>query len=349
MAVVEIITGTRVHLTLIDMNGTSSGRVDGGVGLMLTEPRIRLTVTAANRSQVRWTGAGERDPGDELLDAALSALRDVRHEYAVGGRLIEIHECPGFHLGLGTKTQLRLAVGLAALQAGTEPGTFDLEDPSKIEKLSAVLGRGGTSGIGTHGFALGGFVVDGGHATDRKGVARPYRPSSASAGSGVAPLLARHRFPDWPLLLVVPHGRRIHGSEEERLFREVCPVPLDDVRSLSHVVLMRMLPALVEEDLPAFGASLWAVQRHRWKSFETAAQAPAIGRLVDRFESDLGLAGVCMSSWGSALLCVDERFAGAGAESIRRRIRQLVEVEAGGGVVIPTSARNTGASLSAVK
>lgn len=342
MSGIEVIAGSRIHFTLIDMNGSASGRVDGGVGLMLSEPRIRVAGFPATRSSVVWLESAAQVVSEELHSTAESALQEMRRRYPIGERRIEIYESPGLHLGLGTKTQIRLAVATAALHA--EPSSVQRVD---VRDLGALLRRGGTSGIGTHGFAVGGFLVDGGHTTALKGSLDVYRPSSASIGVSVPPLLAQHPFPDWPLLLAVPNGKHIHGSEEERLFREVCPISMEDIRSLCHVILMQMLPAIVERNLSAFGAAMWAIQRHRWKSFETSSQASGVQRLINRFDKELGLAGVCMSSWGTALLCVDERLLGDHADMLEREIRQLVQAEAGGGWVMRTKALNAGASVSA--
>ena len=43
---IEITTPCRIHMTLIDMNG-EIGRVDGGAGLTLSSPNIKITAEEA--------------------------------------------------------------------------------------------------------------------------------------------------------------------------------------------------------------------------------------------------------------------------------------------------------------
>ena len=66
------------------------------------------------------------------------------------------------------------------------------------KELSTIVGRGGTSGIGTYVNELGGLIVDGGHSL----VEKPgFLPSGASKASP-PPLIARYEFPEeWDILV----------------------------------------------------------------------------------------------------------------------------------------------------
>ena len=46
------------------------------------------------------------------------------------------------------------------------------------------------------------------------------------------PVLARHDFPDWDILVTVPMGEWASGLREVTLFKVVCPVQLDQVRQM---------------------------------------------------------------------------------------------------------------------
>jgi beta-ribofuranosylaminobenzene 5'-phosphate synthase len=48
----KIKTPSRIHMTLIDMNG-SLGRVDGGIGITLEEPNIVITAKKSDSVEVR--------------------------------------------------------------------------------------------------------------------------------------------------------------------------------------------------------------------------------------------------------------------------------------------------------
>ena len=104
------------------------------------------------------------------------------------------------HAGLGTGTQLGMAAASAlSLAAGLPELT--------PEELAERIGRGKRSGLGVHGFARGGFLVDGG----KRGP------------GGVAPLVARVDFPEaWRVVLVLPPGQPgLHGEGEGRAFEQL--------------------------------------------------------------------------------------------------------------------------------
>ena len=62
-------------------------------------------------------------------------------------------------------------------------------------------------------------------------------------------------FPeDWSILIVQPPGPRgRHGLDELQAFNELPPLPDRVTERLCRLVLLGILPAVVERDLPAFG------------------------------------------------------------------------------------------------
>ena len=54
------------------------------------------------------------------------------------------------------------------------------------------------------------------------------------------------------------HG--LHGEDEIEAFRALPPFPASDVGEICRHVLMGVMPALIEHDLPAFGAAVTAIQ-----------------------------------------------------------------------------------------
>jgi beta-RFAP synthase len=117
--------------------------------------------------------------------------------------------------------------------------------------------------------------------------------------------LARFPIPDsWHCVLAVPSGQRgLSGDAETRAFEKLPSPPDREVERVSHLVLMKLLPALVEADLPSFGQALSAVQRVTGSWFaeqQGGVFAPGpteelIGRMAE-----WGAVGVGQSSWGPA-------------------------------------------------
>ena len=84
------------------------------------------------------------------LTAGPLAARALEFARALGTpHRITVEEAPPEHSGFGTGTQLALAVGRAVSSLPTE-------------EVARVTGRGRRSAIGTHGFATGGLLADGG-------------------------------------------------------------------------------------------------------------------------------------------------------------------------------------------
>jgi beta-ribofuranosylaminobenzene 5'-phosphate synthase len=290
----------RLHFGVLDLRGRL-GRCFGGLGAAVPAPSLLLEA----RPAVRVTAEGpDAERAVEFADRAL-AFYGLSH----GVHLVLHRVIPG-HAGLGSGTQLGLAVARALAQL------YGL--PTDPVELAQATGRGRRSAIGTWTFAHGGFIVEGGR-----------RP-----GSGlIAPLLARFPIPaSWRCVVVVPSGGRgLSGEAEAQAFEELTPPPDQEVERVAHLVLMQLLPALVESDLPSFGAALSAVQRITGAWFagqQGGVFAPGpTARLVSEMEA-WGAAGVGQSSWGPAaygLVQDDEA-----AAELARRARQ--SLGAGGNV-----------------
>jgi beta-ribofuranosylaminobenzene 5'-phosphate synthase len=237
------------------------------------------------------------------------------------------------HVGLGSGSQLALATARAICELYGRSMT--------IKDLAVLVGRGGTSGIGTAAFEHGGFIIDGGHRFGEGGEKSDFRPSSASRGVKPPPVIVRHDFPaDWRILLAIPDlPAGASGNREADIFKQYCPVPLEQVQALCHEVLMRMLPAIVEHDLDQFGASINAVQSIGFKKVEHHLQPPQIAGLLDAMRC-AGAAGAGMSSFGPALYAVGD----TSLNEIERAAQSFMQ-ETGGGTTLITSARNCGAAV----
>ena len=317
-------TPSRLHLTLIDMHG-GSGRVDGGVGITLDEPGILLEISANPELEVNGCDSVTRE---RVVDTAQRVLQGLR----IGGSVsVTVRENIPSHIGLGGGSQVMLATarGIAEVYGRAVA----------VQDLAFLIGRGGTSGIGTAAFEHGGFIVDGGHAFGQDRGKNGFRPSSASAGVRPPPVIVRHEFPsDWHILLATPHlPPGASGAQEKDIFRTHCPVPVDEVRALCHEILMRMLPGIVERDLDLFGSSINAIQGLGFKKVELDLQPDEIRSLIETVRS-AGAAGAGMSSFGPTIYAIGD----TDMQTIQQAAREFMD-EHGGGSTVITSARNSGA------
>jgi len=323
-------TPSRLHVSLIDMHG-GSGRVDGGIGITLDEPGILIEAELSPVLAVHGCDPATRE---RIGQVAAGVLKDL----GLGGSVaITVRKSFPSHIGLGSGSQIALAVAKAVTEL------HDRHIPAR--ELARLVGRGGTSGIGTAAFDHGGFIIDGGHRFGAGGEKADFRPSSASRGVSPAPVIARHEFPkDWKILLAVPDlPAGANGSHEADIFRTRCPVPLDEVRALSHEVLMRMLPGLVERDLDLFGSAVNTVQGLGFKKVELSLQPPVVHGLLSTLRN-AGAAGAGMSSFGPAVYA----FGDTNVPELERAARSFMQEQAGGGTTLITTARNRGAAVRVV-
>ncbi|MEG3224861.1 MAG: hypothetical protein BME94_04860 [Methanobacteriales archaeon Met13] len=324
-------TPSRLHITLIDLNG-SQGRVDGGVGLTLEKPSLVLKLKPVERgievefSKNRNLILNRRKDYQSKIESA--AVKMMEFLGLDGGFNFKVEKTYPNHAGLGSGTQIALAVGkLLSNYVGHDLSAW---------KIAQIVGRGGTSGIGIAAFQEGGLVVDGGHRISEK---LEFLPSSASPASP-PPVIARYDFPqDWKVLIVVPRfENRISGKKEVNIFQEYCPVPLREVEKLSHLLLMKMMPAIVEGDLDAFGDALNLIQNMGFKKIENQLQNPLIGELMESLRL-AGAAGAGMSSFGPTVYAITDK----GPNELIKAAEDVLGCHEG--EIITTKAQNHGAEL----
>lgn len=311
---IEISAPSRLHITLIDLNG-ALGRVDGSVGLTLDSPSMRIR---AQRSEgISVSGS------DVFADRITEVIQAMAAEHKISGAAIQVMKEYRAHVGLGAGTQIALAVATSINQL------YGLN--LKLSELARLTGRGGTSGIGVAAYESGGFIVDGGHKN--KGA---FLPSSASRAYGLAPVLARYEFPEWDIVLAVPHLQGASDEPEIDIFQQQCPIPLNEVQALCHVVLMEMLPAVVEKDMERFGRSISHVQTLGFKRRELALQ-PFCQGLID-FMNENGAVGAGMSSFGPTAYAIGDE------KHLKSTVQRFLNESVGGEVHV-VKARNEGAQV----
>lgn len=312
---IKVIAPARLHLGFLDISGTL-GRRFGSIGLAIDRPATELTVTRSKKSSA---SGPESERALELIERF--AGRDAAAAYTVNVD----HAIPA-HAGLGSGTQIALAIGaaIARLEGRSITG-------SSIAELSS---RGARSGIGLAAFTEGGFIVDGGRG-----------PNNAPP-----PLTLRADFPsEWRILLIMDNSDAgVSGEAETTAFAGLPEFPSAAAAHICHLVLMRMVPGLKEKDLAAFGSALTEVQEIVGGHFASKQggsvwTAPAVGRLAAKMLK-LGAHGIGQSSWGPT------GFAFADSEEAASRLyHSLVgEAKRDGLDILIVRGRNTGAHIAAV-
>jgi len=264
----------RLHFGVLDLGG-SLGRWFGGIGAAAPAPSLLVSACRADTLDVT---------GEDADRAAGFARRVLAyHGLSEGVRLSVDRSLPA-HVGLGSGTQLGLAVARALAELhGARTDAVD---------LARAAGRAERSAIGTYVFTGGGLVVESGRRKESE---------------QIAPLIARLRFPPtWWCVVGVPGSptRGVSGAAEQEAFDRLPAPPGRDVERVAHLVLMGLLPALMDADLPAFGESLSAIQAitGRWFApVQGGTFAPGPSEDLVRSMAGWGALGVGQSSWGPAV------------------------------------------------
>lgn len=274
----------RLHLGFLDP-AASLGRRFGSVGLVIDGYQ---TVVALGKSTSNEVVASCADAAAELdrADACLRTLRQLTGCHApVRLQLLEV--LPP-HTGLGSGTQLALAVG----RAFAHLHGLEMDSPT----LARGLGRGLRSGIGIAGFDQGGLLVDGGPGAD----------------GAPAPLLARMDLPAaWRVVVVQdPEHHGLSGPQERQALAALPPLPQAAAAEICHQVLMRVLPGAAGGEFGLFAAGVTRMQQVLGEHFApaqggTAFTSPAVGRLMSWFaDQHAGTAAIGQSSWGPTAFAI---------------------------------------------
>ena len=241
---IEIETPSRLHLGFLNISRDMDRRF-GSIGIALEKPRFKLRVCD------EFTGIKFSESIKEDITSVINEYLDrFRRKTKVRGNFgIEILESIPRHVGLGSGTQLGMALGLALTKA------FNLN--MKLEEIAALMGRCKNSGAGFYCFSNGGLVID-----------------SGSKANGFPKLIFRYKIPEnWRFLLVTLKSKRgLYGEAEAKIFSEIDePIAKKSSMKIARLVLLKLLPSLLEKDIQSFGEALTRIDS-------------LTGRIFDKFQ-----------------------------------------------------------------
>lgn len=272
---ITISAPARLHMGFIDMSG-ALGRHFGSIGVGLNEMATRIHLSAAEQLSIEGPCA----------ERAQACVLNLCHKLGVSDAVkLQIETAIPDHVGLGSGTQLALAIGVAV----SEYYALDLT----VRDVAALTDRGARSGIGIAVFEQGGLVVDGGRGGQTQ----------------TPPLLSRIHFPaDWRFILVYDQrGQGLHGQQELDAFKSLAPFPRARAEQLAYLLLMQALPALAEHDLSGFGEVITALQNAVGEHFAPVQggvfTSLAVAEAMLWLESQ-GAVAVGQTSWGPTGFCL---------------------------------------------
>lgn len=279
---VSITTGARLHFGFFSVNQPQE-RQFGGVGVMIDSPGVSLTAAPSSHRDI-----AARLGDVKLADAGRVLSSAKRFRLAADDCLItpinfQLHTAIPAHRGLGSGTQLGLAVGRAMSILSGDPN-------ASVVQLARRVGRGNRSAIGIHGFEHGGLIVDGG----------------SQEPDEIGELTSRHAFPEaWRFVLVFPRARAgLSGSQEHTAFAELPPMPTATTARLKMLTSDVIQPGVAQQDFHAVAKGLREFGYINGEYFSPIQGGvftnPEMADLAEWLRAR-GNEGVGQSSWGPAL------------------------------------------------
>jgi beta-RFAP synthase len=317
---IQVTAPARLHFGLLSF-GNRQRRRFGGMGLMVQRPAVKLRCVPARRFQV--TG-----PLADRVSRVAAAWSRWQSRDGLPACRVEVCASPQPHTGLGTGTQLGLAVaaGLNALLLPTATSVSPAE-------LAAAAGRGHRSAVGTYGFHFGGLIVESGKVP----------------GDTIGPLENRVAVPSpWRFVLLRPRNHRgMSGTAEQAVFARLDPVPASTTRRLGHLAREVILPAARANRFEQFAEGIYDYGYLAGTCFASIQGGPFAGpRLTELVETvrSIGVRGAGQSSWGPTVFAAlpDESAARWLVDWISRHYAQQ-ELS-----VVLTGPNNSGAQVTAV-
>jgi beta-RFAP synthase len=261
----------------IDLSG-SLGRHFGSIGVALNEITTCLTLSTAPKLCFSGLSSARAEKCLHRLCTALNVSSNLH---------VHLDSLIPEHIGLGSGTQMTLAMG-SALNA-----FYHLN--LTVRDIAELGDRGVRSGIGIGVFEQGGLVVDGGRGELTK----------------TPPIISHLDIPiQWRFILVFDQrGQGLHGEQEISAFKKLPPFPQSEAARLCYLLLMQGLPAVAEGNLSQFGDVITQLQRSVGEHFAAAQGGVFTSHEVAEVMSWLqkqGAVAIGQTSWGPTGFCAVE-------------------------------------------
>jgi beta-RFAP synthase len=271
---VSVFAPARLHMGFIDLSG-SLDRHFGSIGIALNEHATRLSLTSGEKRVITGPSAERADKCLTLMCQALNVSDKLT---------VNIETAIPEHIGLGSGTQMSLAIG-SALNAYYRLGLG-------VRNIAALMDRGLRSGIGIGIFERGGLVVDGGRGE------KTITP----------PVIVHLDIPaSWRFILVLDkRGQGLHGQQEIEAFKVLPPFPRHEVERLCYLLMMKGLPAVAENNIVDFGNVISQLQCSVGEHFAAAQggvfTSPEVA-VAMKWLAQQGAVAIGQTSWGPTGFC----------------------------------------------
>lgn len=271
---VSVIAPARLHMGFIDLSG-SLGRHFGSIGVALDDIATQLSVVYSDELVVTGSSEKRAKKCAKALCKSLNVSEKIK---------IDIETAIPEHVGLGSGTQMSLAIG-SALNAFYKLGL-------STRDIAQITDRGMRSGIGIGVFEQGGLVVDGGRGELTQ----------------TPPVISHMDIPEsWRFILVFDQrGQGLHGNQEINAFKKLPAFPAEKAARLCYLLMMQGLPAVAEQDIAKFGDVITQLQESVGEHFASVQggifSSPEVAEVMQWLKQQ-GAVAIGQTSWGPTGFC----------------------------------------------
>ncbi|NHJ32465.1 MAG: hypothetical protein FK732_06355 [Asgard group archaeon] len=327
---IQIKTPCRLHFGLIDLNG-ELGRINGGLGVALNNPGWEINGWIPEKIDPKFSHSLPIISVINKFDNYFKTkTKDVR--FKILKRIPQ-------HIGLGSNTQFCLAIGTILAKI------HNIE--TSVVEIANAIKRGGTSGIGVAAFDKGGIILDGGHTFGPGKQTESFKPSSVSTAPP-PPIIFRYNPPsNWHFVILTPRTKQgVYGKKEIELFSENCPIPTKEVEKLSRLILVKILPAIIENDIQAFGEGLTEMQTGFTRFGMKRYKKGIVSDLLEFARKNQYIYGSGISSFGPTVFALTNT-----EEKAKKIIKEITDVfqKDKFELILSSKVNNTGSKIEKIK
>jgi beta-ribofuranosylaminobenzene 5'-phosphate synthase len=319
----KITTPLRIHITLIGL-GARGYRRNGGIGFFLNTPSAEFHFEATPKIDLSLLNIhGFHENEIFKMENRISNLMiDLNCTHGIS---LKHAILPPRHFGFGA--------GTATMLSTVEAVSILNDRLLTNEELIRQSGRGGTSGIGVHGYFSGGFLFDVGHQWSTQ----EYLSSDDISSPHTIPLLFSNvHMPNWPIGLFIPNDIKFTPIEKERtLFKNTLPLLDSEVYETAYHSIFGIAAAVVDHNFKDFCDAINILQFCAWKRAEISLHGDRISTYMKELRN-LGCTAVGMSSVGPLLYFFSNDF-----DTIVEEIRKKLP----NGTILISSPNNTGRAI----
>lgn len=318
-------TGSRIHLGFFNI--ISDYTAYGSIGISLDKPSYKILADVHDSVSV------ENDKDGRVLLACQQITRLLNIK---GLRVRVLEEIPA-HVGFGSATQLKLALGVSAVKL------YNLD--FYVRDLAGLMGLGFASGIGVASFEGGGFIIDAGRLLKDKSI-----PPVINSND-IPKIISRIKIPKtWRFILVTPlHKKGFDETKERLIMMNPKPMPSALSSEISRLILTGLVPAVLWSDARLFGKVLTKIQfmiGEYFKPIQGGIFCCEETEFIVKTLISLGAYGAGQSSWGPTAYGIidNDQLAGKIANKLRYKLDKR-DINA---KIIIAKPRNHGAIIKTV-